>query len=62
MSAGVVLTADAEIAEVDDRYTKAQGNVEQLAPCSRCAVDILASVSFHELVGHNLDTRYRMRD
>jgi hypothetical protein len=61
MSGGVVLTADAEIAEVDDRYAKAQGSVEPLAPCSVCDVDILASVCLHELVGHNLDTMYRMR-
>jgi hypothetical protein len=61
MSGGVVLTADAEIAEVDDRYAKAQGNVEPLAPCSVCTVDILASVCLHEFVGHNLDILYRMR-
>lgn len=47
--------ADAEIAEVDDRYAEAQGNVEPLAPYSVCAVDILGDVCLHDLVGHNLD-------
>jgi hypothetical protein len=51
----LVLMADAEIAEVDDRTSKAQGNVEPLAAYSVCAVDILASVCLHDLVDHNLD-------
>jgi hypothetical protein len=48
-----VLMADAEIAKVDDCYAKAQ--MSNHLPYSVCAVDILASVCLHDLVGHNLD-------